>query len=407
MFSNWVIDISAGIALIFSLLLIMRVRNHKSEGKRYVSLFIAILLWFSAEIVYTYYQSIAGIDVPYPSYADILWLLGDIFFAYHLYSSFYYWNKKKKFSESSVFIVSIFSALLILFLVQSSAITYSNDINLILVAILYHIADGIILIPALVLLWNLRHQKFLYLHRILISLCVILSTFANVGYIFAFNSGINIKENAWIWDVFYNLSYILLAGALFWYDKLIQILNKKIDQSFIAEKKQFGFLWEKQDKAETIGNNSYSYIDKENIKDTINTLITKAEKEISLLIFIQKEYNHNLIINLNLLLTESKISNNLKIRILFDNIFNLKLLLSRKPALLDIQYVKIDKILRSDIIFFIIDDQHLFFIDLKNDMDPNNFLATYSANSNIILQFSNLFENLLNLSELREQSAKI
>jgi hypothetical protein len=408
MFSNWVIDISAGIALIFSLLLIMRERNRKSEGKRYVSLFIAILLWFSAEIVYTYYQSIAGIDVPYPSYADILWLLGDIFFAYHLYSSFYYWNKKKKFSESSVFIVSIFSALLILFLVQSSAITYSNDINLILVAILYHIADGIILIPALVLLWNLRHQKFLYLHRILISLCVILSTFANVGYIFAFNSGINIiKENAWIWDVFYNLSYILLAGALFWYDKLIQILNKKIDQSFIAEKKQFGFLWEKQDKDEIIGNNSYSYIDKENIKDTINTLITKAEKEISLLIFIQKEYNHNLIINLNLLLTESKISNNLKIRILFDNIFNLKLLLSRKPALLDIQYVKIDKILRSDIIFFIIDDQHLFFIDLKNDMDPNNFLATYSANSNIILQFSNLFENLLNLSELREQSAKI
>ena len=408
MFSNWVIDISAGIALIFSLLLIMRERNRKSEGKRYVSLFIAILLWFSAEIVYTYYQSIAGIDVPYPSYADSLWLLGDIFMAYHLYSSFYYWNKKKRVSESSVFIISIFSALLILFLVQSSAITYSNDINLILVDILYHTADGIILIPALVLLWNLRHKKFLYLHRGLISLCVIMSTFANVGYIFAFNSGINIiKENAWIWDLLYNLSYILLVGALFWYDKLIQILNKKIDQSFITEKKQFGFLWEKKDKAEIIGNNSYSYIDKENIKDTINALITKAKKEISLLIFIQKEYNHNLIINLNLLLTDSKISNNLKIRILFDNIFNLKLLLSRKPALLDIQYVKIDKILRSDIIFFIIDDQHLFFIDLKNDMDPNNFLATYSANSNIILQFYNLFENLLNLSELREQSAKI
>jgi hypothetical protein len=246
MFSNWVIDISAGIALIFSLLLIMRERNRKSEGKRYVSLFIAILLWFSAEIVYTYYQSIAGIDVPYPSYADILWLLGDIFLAYHLYSSFYYWNKKKKFSESSVFIISIFSALLILFLVQSSAITYSNDINLILVAILYHIADGIILIPALVLLWNLHHQKFLYLHRILISLFVILSTFADVGYIFAFNSGINIiKENAWIWDVFYNLSYILLVGALCWYDKLIQILNKKIDQFHSRKKTIWIFMGKK------------------------------------------------------------------------------------------------------------------------------------------------------------------
>ena len=63
MFSNLVIDISAGLALIFSLILIIRERNRKSEGKKYVSLFIAISLWFSAEIIYTYYQSMSRIDV--------------------------------------------------------------------------------------------------------------------------------------------------------------------------------------------------------------------------------------------------------------------------------------------------------------------------------------------------------
>jgi hypothetical protein len=99
-FSNWVIDISAGLALIFSLILIIRERNRINEGKKYVSLFIALSLWFSAEIVYTYYQSILRIDIPYPSYADSLWLLGYIFMGYHLYSSFYYWNKKKRFSDS-------------------------------------------------------------------------------------------------------------------------------------------------------------------------------------------------------------------------------------------------------------------------------------------------------------------
>ena len=82
-------------------------------------------------------------------------------------------------------------------------------------------------------------------------------------------------------------------------------------------------------------------------------------------------------------------------------------MLSRKPDDLDIQYVKIAKILRSDMIIFIIDHQHLLFIDLKKDMSPNNLLATYSANRNIILQFSSFFENLLNLSELSERSAKI
>ena len=46
MFSNWVIDISAGLSFIFALILIIRERKRKSKGKKYVSLFIAILFWF-------------------------------------------------------------------------------------------------------------------------------------------------------------------------------------------------------------------------------------------------------------------------------------------------------------------------------------------------------------------------
>ena len=407
MFSNWVIDISAGLSFIFALILIIRERKRKSKGKKYVSLFIAILFWFSAEILYTYYQSVMRNDIPYPSYADSLWLLGYVFMAHHLYSSYYYWNKKNKFSESSVFIITIFSALLILFLVQSSVITYSNDIYSILVAILYHISDGIILIPALILFWNLRYKRFLFIHKALISLSVIMNTFADVGYIFTFNLGRNIIiEYAWTWDLLYNLSYILLAGALFWYDKLINILNRKIDQDIELNKKNFPFLWDKQNKDE-IRNNSFLYINKENIKDTLNTLTTNAKTEISLLIFIKKEYNHNLLINLNSLLTDSKISNNLKIRILFDNLFNLKLLLSRNPSNLDIEYVKSAKILRTDIIFYIIDRQHLLFIDLNQDIGPNSLFATYSTINETIIQFSSFFEDLLNLSELREQNNQL
>jgi hypothetical protein len=327
--------------------------------------------------------------------------------AHHLYSSFYYWNKKNKFSESSVFIITIFSALLILFLVQSSVITYSNDIYSILVAILYHISDGIILIPALILFWNLRYKKFLFIHKALISLSVIMNTFADVGYIFTFNLGKNIIiEYAWTWDLLYNLSYILLAGALFWYDKLINILNRKIDQDIELNKKKFPFLWDKQNKDET-RNTSFLYINKENIKDTINILTTNAKTEISLLIFIKKDYNHNLLINLNSLLTASKINNNLKIRILFDNIFNLKLFLSRNPPNLDIEYVKSAKILRNDIIFYIIDREHLLFIDLNQDIGPNSLFATYSTINETIIQFSSLFEDLLNLSELREQNTQL
>jgi len=43
-FSNWIIDISAGLALVSSVMLILRERIRKSEAKKYVSLFIGILL---------------------------------------------------------------------------------------------------------------------------------------------------------------------------------------------------------------------------------------------------------------------------------------------------------------------------------------------------------------------------
>ena len=89
MFSNWVIDISAGLSFIFALILIIRERKRKSKGKKYVSLFIAILFWFCAEILYTYYQSVMRNDIPYPSYADSLWLLGYVFMAFiciHLFT---------------------------------------------------------------------------------------------------------------------------------------------------------------------------------------------------------------------------------------------------------------------------------------------------------------------------------
>jgi len=74
---------------------------------------------------------------------------------------------------------------------------------------------------------------------------------------------------------------------------------------------------------------------------------------------------------------------------------------------LDIEYVKSDKILRSDIIFYIIDRQHLLFIDLNQDIGPNSFFATYSTINETIIQFSSFFEDLLNLSELREQNNQL
>jgi len=58
-------------------------------------------------------------------------------------------------------------------------------------------------------------------------------------------------------------------------------------------------------------------------------------------------------------------------------------------------------------IAFIIEHQHLIFIDLKQNMDFNQLLAIYSiTNNNNNSTFYNLFEDLWTLSELKEQPTK-
>ena len=408
-YSNWIIDISAGLAVLSAFILLVREKIRKSIGKKYISLFIGILLWFSAEIIYTYYQTILKIGIPYPSYADILWFLGYIFVGYHLYSAFYFWNQNKKLGENLFFITAIFTALLVNLLVQTSVISYSNNIYLISVDILYHVLDGAILIPSFILLWNLRFDHPLFIHRSLISLFVILNTFGNIGYIFSFNLGQSIAtEFAWIWDIVYNFSYILLAGALFWYDKLSNIINKKIDQNMIINKEQFQCLIEKQNKREIIENNPNILNDKEKIKDNMHKLVEHSKFEILLLISTQNHYYSNAIKASKLELNNYNIDNNVKIRILFDSIYNLKLLVSEDSTnLSNIIFRKIiSKSLECDIIAILIDRQNLIIIDLKNPTKLDERFAIYPTdNNNNIVQFYDLFESLWILSELKEQTA--
>jgi hypothetical protein len=57
-------------------------------------------------------------------------------------------------------------------------------------------------------------------------------------------------------------------------------------------------------------------------------------------------------------------------------------------------------------IILITDNQHLLYIDLTNEINSDRILAIYSTDNNIILHFCNLFEYLIDLSELREQSSE-
>lgn len=251
-YTNATADITAGVALFSAVFLIYKqvVQKWKlkqtslstssslSTNRAFLFLLIAIALWFTAEILWTYYQLGLGIEVPFPSLADLFWLLGYAFLILHLYKilGILKKNRTNTTTVKSLIIISailgvIFGYTLVLvygFFDLRSFIIFENTEalgNIVLLA--YPILDAIIIVPAVAILWSLRKGERQFTHWILISSFIILSTVGDIGFGYSNALGEETaNKEEWIWDTFFNAAYLCLAAALFWYSKfLVNIPN--------------------------------------------------------------------------------------------------------------------------------------------------------------------------------------
>ena len=195
-------------------------------------------MWFAAEITWTYFEIGLKIDTPFPSVADVFWLTGYGFFAYHLYS-IYKFVGKNTVRQTAVLIVSITIAIALGYLVNLmigvSEISYSqeqkaDDILLMLVSISYPILDGVLLVPAILILWSIRNGKLVVTHWMLIALSMLFVGIADSGFGYMAVSNIDSVQGAvWIWDILYNVGYLSIAFALVWYNRFF-VFNEKKEQ---------------------------------------------------------------------------------------------------------------------------------------------------------------------------------
>jgi hypothetical protein len=101
-----------------------------------------------------------------------------------------------------------------------------DDFIAIIVTILYPILDFILIIPSSIILVTLRKD---YEHNIpwfLSSLSLLVNAIADDGYVNDFVTGNS--ENLWFWELFYITDFIIMSGALFWYNKFHISHSKKI-----------------------------------------------------------------------------------------------------------------------------------------------------------------------------------
>jgi branched-chain amino acid transport system substrate-binding protein len=237
-YNNVTVNVTAAIAVAFAAVTIYRQKLDGLYGKTYLSLTIGLGLWLAAEITWTYFEIGLEIDTPFPSVADVFWLTGYGFFAYPLYR-IYIFVGKNAVRQPAVLIVSITTAIALGYLVNAmigaSEISHSqeqkaDDILLMLVSISYPILDGVLLVPAILILWSIRNGKLVVTHWMLIALSMIFVGIADSGFGYMAVSNINsVQEADWIWDILYNTGYLSIAFALVWYNRFF-VFNEKKEQ---------------------------------------------------------------------------------------------------------------------------------------------------------------------------------
>ena len=178
---------------------------------------MGLALWLVAEVTWAYYQLVLEISTPFPSSADAFWLSGYGFFTYFMLRIYNLLNKgNEKFI--AVF-VSLATAIILGYILNltfgiADLLSAQEGSLAWLISIAYPILDGILLVPAVLILWSLRGKNVASANWSLLALSIVVVTIADIG--FGYSAVINkARKDEWIWDLFYNSSYLIMSAALF------------------------------------------------------------------------------------------------------------------------------------------------------------------------------------------------
>ena len=194
---------------------------------------LGIISWFSAEFTLMYYYYILHIEEQrLVSLADGFWFAGYVFLALHLFT--FLRSLRSTINLGIVVLASIATVLFVTFNVLnllSSEFLVDFDFAAFVVTIAYPILDLALIIPSAIILVSLRSD---YQHSIpwfLSSLSLLVNAIADYGYVYDFVNGNS--QDLWIWDLFYVTDFIIMSGALFWYNKFhisSELRNARMEQ---------------------------------------------------------------------------------------------------------------------------------------------------------------------------------
>ena len=82
---------------------------------------------------------------------------------------------------------------------------------------MYPILNLILIAPSAIILACLRNYYQQSIPWLLSYLSLFINAISDDGYVIDFINGNS--QNQWVWDLFYIADFIMMSGALFWYNK--------------------------------------------------------------------------------------------------------------------------------------------------------------------------------------------
>ena len=219
-FTNWTINTAAATALSLSIITVVTAHKHRIDRffvRAYLIFTVGLAVWLVAEVTWTYYQLVLDIGTPFPSSADAFWLSGYGFFIYFMFRIYNLLSKENE--KLLVVLVSLAAAIILGYILNltfgiADLLSAQEGSLAWLISIAYPILDGILLIPAVLILWVLRGKNMASANWSLLALSIVLVTVADIG--FGYSAVIHkARKEEWIWDLFYSSSYLVMSAALF------------------------------------------------------------------------------------------------------------------------------------------------------------------------------------------------
>lgn len=216
---NFTVDFPSYAASALSLLLFLR---QKTQHGRVPFAFLSagMILWSIGEFTWTYMVLVMGIEIPYPSVADVFYLSGYFFtgvFLFMLYRiSVNEFERKFVVIVAAITIEAFFLNFFLIQIVESvigfSQMTFDEGV-LLAVSVAYPLLDGVLLVPAAVLITGFKLGIMSRFSTLMLGVGLVLFAVADTGYGYFALTDFAALHDERVWNTLYSTSYTFFAGS--------------------------------------------------------------------------------------------------------------------------------------------------------------------------------------------------